>query len=67
MYRLSSRFRWGEERAGYARQIQVMREGGVPMTKAAFLTLVLDPFYGGMVSVAEASEWFDGQQERGAP
>lgn len=63
-YGISSSFRWKEERAGYARQIQVLREGGAPMLKAQFLSAVSDEFYGDMVSVAEASDWFDEQQER---
>lgn len=59
LYSTSASFRWKEESAGYETQFVYMAERGHITSKSEALHLVLDSFYGDMVSTHEASEWYD--------
>lgn len=64
-YRISSAFRWDEERAGFSHQLRALREGGRPAGRAWFVDLTQDAFYRGMVDRDEAGAWFDAGTWRG--
>jgi len=57
-YATSKEFRWKEEQLGYKVQIEYLRAHGIKPTEDWFIGLVMDDFYGGMVSKEDASKWF---------